>query len=312
MLTPLPVAQERLLRVQPGTHFETVLQDLVAKGDLGPSSIASSRRLLARVYARLTGLGTRLQVGEYPLMPGDSLMAILTRVGRGEVMQRSFTLVDGWSFRQVQSALASAPALAHTLDGMDEAQVAQQLGLAQPRVEGWLAPDTYFYTLGSSDLDILRRAHAEQQRRLDSLWQTRAPDLPYTSPYAALIMASLVEKETAVKAEMPQIAGVFVARIEKGMRLQTDPTVIYGMGDAYQGRIRKRDLQTDTPWNTYVHSGLPPTPIAAPGREALMAAVRPEPHRFLYFVSRGDGTSEFADTLNEHNRNVRQYILGKK
>lgn len=312
MLTPLPIGQERLLRVLPGTHFETVLQELSATGDLGQPAAAVSRRLLARVYARLTRLGTRLQVGEYPLASGDSLFAVLERLDRGEVMQRSFTLVDGWSFRQVRAALAVAPALTHELDGMAETQVAKKLGLEQPRVEGWLAPDTYFYTLGSSDLDILRRAHAEQQRRLASLWQARAPDLPYTSPYDALIMASLVEKETAVKAEMPQIAGVFVARLEQGMKLQTDPTVIYAMGERYHGRIGYRDLKLDSPYNTYLHYGLPPGPIAMPGRQALEAALHPAATKALYFVARGDGTHVFSRTLEAHNAAVRQYQLKRR
>lgn len=311
LFAPLSISHSRLLQVQPGAHFEQVLQQL-SVDELGSTKAATARRFVSSVYARLTRLGTHLQVGEYPLTPGDNLYAILTRLQQGDVLQRSFTLVDGWSFRQVRAALARAPSLQHKLHGMSTDAVANALDIRQGGVEGWLAPDTYFYTLGSSDLDILKRAHAQQQQRLAALWPQRADQLPYRSPYAALIMASLVEKETAVKAEMPQIAGVFVARLDIGMKLQTDPTVIYAMGAHYHGRIGSRDLKIDSPYNTYLHYGLPPGPIAMPSELALQAALHPAATQALYFVARGDGTHVFSRTLAAHNAAVREYQLKRR
>lgn len=312
LFSPLPMQRQQVLEVRSGAHFEQVMQSLASTGALGEARLAQSRLLLASVYARLTRLGTHLQVGEYELAAHASLFVVLQRLGDGEVLQRAFTLVDGWNFRQVREALAKAPALIHELDDLSDSQVAKRLGIAQGKVEGWLAPDTYFYTLGSSDLDVLRRAHQQQRERLDALWAERADKLPYTSPYQALIMASLVEKETAVKAEMPQIAGVFVARLAKGMRLQTDPTVIYAMGEHYHGRIGYSDLRIDSSYNTYLHYGLPPGPIAMPSQLALVAALHPAATDALYFVARGDGTHVFSRTLQAHNAAVREYQLKRR
>ena len=264
------------------------------------------------LLSRFTGQDKLLKAGAYEAKPGDTLLDILDRVARGDMIHRQITFVEGWTYRQIRTALANHPDVRHTLSNQSEQEILAKLDAKQTHLEGLFFPDTYTFVPGTTDLDLLRTAYQAQLRELNKAWEAREPDLPLATPYEALILASIIEKETGHGPERARIGGVFINRLRIGMPLQTDPTVIYGMGDAYQGRIRKRDLQTDTPWNTYTRSGLPPTPIAAPGREALMAAVRPEPHRFLYFVSRGDGTSEFAGSLSEHNRNVRQYILGKK
>lgn len=217
--------------------------------------------------------------------------------------------VEGSTFRQWLRELEQDPDVKHTLAGQSEAQVAALVGVQGGSLEGWLFPDTYRFSPGSSDLEILRRAHAAMARRLDEAWAARDPDVPLATAYEALILASIVEKETGVAEERPLVASVFANRLRKGMRLQTDPTVIYGMGERYDGNIRKKDLTEDTPWNTYTRDGLPPTPIAMPGEEALHAALHPAHSEFLYFVARGDGSHEFSRTLEEHNRAVARYQL---
>ena len=217
--------------------------------------------------------------------------------------------VEGTTVRQWLEQLGEDPEVKHTLAGRSEAQIAAVLGITGGALEGWFFPDTYRFSPGSSDLDILKRAHAAMARRLDDAWAARDPDLPLSSAYEALTLASIVEKETALAAERPLVASVFVNRLRKGMRLQTDPTVIYGMGERYDGNIRRKDLSADTPWNTYTRDGLPPTPIAMPGEEALRAAVHPVASDFLYFVARGDGSHEFSRTLEQHNRAVARYQL---
>ncbi len=212
---------------------------------------------------------------------------------------------------QIRQALRENPDVKQTLGDISDEALMERLGSDIKHPEGLFFPDTYIFTPGSSDYDLLRRAYQEGQRILDDTWAKRQADLPLSTPYEALVLASIIEKETGHGPERRRVSGVFTNRLKIGMLLQTDPTVIYGMGDAYQGRIRKRDLQTDTPWNTYTRPGLPPTPIAAAGRAALLAAVQPEQHKFLFFVSRGNGTSEFSVNLSEHNRNVSRYILGQ-
>jgi UPF0755 protein len=233
-------------------------------------------------------------------------------MAEGCVVQHMFTLVDGWTFAQVRAALAQAPKLRHTLQNLSDAQVAQRLGIDEPNPEGWLLPQTYAYVLGDSDLDVLRRAHAAMQRTLAADWAARAPGLPLRTPYQALILASIVEKESALASERPRIAGVFVRRLEIGMKLQTDPSVIYGLGAAYHGDITRKDLETDTAYNTYTRYGLPPTPICMPGAPALQAALHPAPGKALYFVARGNGTHQFSDTLQEQNQAVDKYILHRQ
>ncbi|WP_459618661.1 endolytic transglycosylase MltG [Bordetella sp. 2513F-2] len=259
--------------------------------------------------ARVSKLDKHIKAGGYEVARGDTPWRLLERLARGDMSQRQITFVEGWTFRQMRAALAAHPDVRQTLDGVSDEELMRRLGADIAHPEGMFFPDTYVFTPGSTDFDILRRAYQAGRQVLAESWAERAPDLPLATPYEALILASIIEKETGHGAERARIAGVFANRLRIGMLLQTDPSVIYGMGQAYDGRIRKRDLQTDTPWNTYTRPGLPPTPIAAPGRAALMAAVRPEPHKFLYFVSRGNGTSEFSATLAEHNRNVARYVL---
>jgi UPF0755 protein len=226
------------------------------------------------------------------------------------VLQRLFTIVDGWNMAELRAALAKAPKLEHDSQGPDDAALMRKLGDPSSSVaEGQFLPESYAYVLGDSELDILRRAHAAMQRTLAALWPRRAVDLPLESPYQALILASIVEKETGRADERARIAGVFVRRLQKHMLLQTDPSVIYGMGARYAGVIHKVDLTTDTPYNTYTRAGLPPTPIAMPGLPALQAALHPAAGDDLYFVARGDGGHVFAATLEQHNRNVACYQL---
>ncbi|MFC3339003.1 endolytic transglycosylase MltG [Paracandidimonas soli] len=259
--------------------------------------------------ARVTGLHTRLQAGAYEAVRGDSPMALLERMASGDMLQTRLTFVEGWTYQRMREALRNDPNVRQTLDGVTDAELIGRLGIQADSLEGMFYPDTYVFVPGSTDFDLLRRAHHAQKELLEGLWQERAPDLPLKTPYEALILASIVEKETGHGEDRARVAGVFINRLKARMLLQTDPTVIYGMGEAYQGRIRKRDLTTDTPWNTYTRPGLPPTPIANPGKAALLATLQPETHRYYYFVSRGDGTSEFSQNLAEHNRAVSKYIL---
>lgn len=261
--------------------------------------------------ARLSERDKMIKAGGYQALNGDSPWLLLERLARGDMSQRQITFPEGWSYRQIRQALREHPDVRQTLGELGDAELMARLGAPVSAPEGMFFPDTYVFTPGSTDYDILRRAYQEGQRVLGIIWEQRDPDLPFRTPYEALIMASIIEKETGHGPERDRISGVFTNRLRLGMLLQTDPTVIYGMGDAYQGRIRRVDLRTDTPWNTYTRAGLPPTPIASPGRAALLAAVQPEKHKFLYFVSRGNGTSEFSLNLAEHNRNVARYILGQ-
>jgi UPF0755 protein len=230
-------------------------------------------------------------------------------MANGDMTQVRLTFPEGWTFAQMRAALDADPKVRHDTQGLDEAAIAGRLGLDAKSLEGLFYPDPYVFAPGTSDLDILRRAAQAGRQVLDRLWAQRDRDLPLADPYQALILASIVEKETGHGSDRAKIAGVFVNRLRLGMPLQTDPTVIYGMGDRYQGRLRKKDLEQDTPWNTYTRAGLPPTPIANPGKAALTAALHPEHHDFLYFVSRGDGTSEFSRNLSAHNQAVGRYIL---
>ncbi|MEH6387692.1 MAG: endolytic transglycosylase MltG [Pseudomonas profundi] len=293
------------LEVQPGSTPGRVLSSLEEQGIL-------DRSAWIRRYWQWQMPDTVLQVGEYRLQPGMDVHDLLALLQSGDVLQRSVTLVDGWNFKQFRQALSAAERLNQTLpDDLGDKALMAELGLEEDHPEGLFFPDTYQYTLGMSDRDILLRAYERMQKVLAEVWTQRAADLPIDTPYEALILASIVERETGVPHERDEIAGVFTRRLQKGMRLQTDPTVIYGMGDAYAGKIRRSDLREATTYNTYVIDGLPPTPIAMPGREALLAAVNPKPGSSLYFVARGDGSHVFSDTLQEHNRAVRQYQLNR-
>ncbi|MGE8688454.1 MAG: endolytic transglycosylase MltG [Achromobacter sp.] len=261
--------------------------------------------------ARLSELDKQMKAGGYQAINGDTPWRLLERLARGDMTQRQITFLEGWTYRQIRQALRANPDVKQTLGDVTDEELMERLGSSIKHPEGLFFPDTYIFTPGSTDFDLLRRAYEEGQRILDDTWAKRQPDLPVSTPYEALVLASIIEKETGHGPDRRRVSGVFTNRLKVGMLLQTDPTVIYGMGEAYQGRIRKRDLQTDTPWNTYTRPGLPPTPIAAAGRAALLAAVQPEQHKFLFFVSRGNGTSEFSVSLSEHNRNVSRYILGQ-
>jgi UPF0755 protein len=263
------------------------------------------------VLARVTGKASQLKAGSYELKPGTTPRRLITQLVRGEFAQESLTIIEGWTFRQMRQAVDAAPNLKHETARLSDKEllekIAPEAGGKYATPEGLFFPDTYLFAKNSSDLQIYKQAHEMMMKRLKAAWEKREANLPYTDPYQALIMASLVEKETGQKSERAMIAGVFVNRLKTGMLLQTDPTVIYGMGEKYDGKIRKKDLETDTPYNTYTRAGLPPTPIALPGVQSLAAALMPAKTDALYFVSRGDGTSHFSVNLNEHNKAVNQY-----
>ncbi|MFA5662708.1 endolytic transglycosylase MltG [Castellaniella sp.] len=261
--------------------------------------------------ARFSGQDKHLKAGAYEARQGDTPWQLLQRMANGDMTLVRLTFPEGWTFAQIRAALDASPQVRHDTLGMDEPALLAELGLDAQSAEGLLHPDTYVFVPGSSDLDILRRAVKAGQQILAQAWAARDPDLPLDAPYQALILASIIEKETGHGGDRARVAGVFANRLRAGMPLQTDPTVIYGLGPDYQGRLRKKDLQRDTPWNTYTRTGLPPTPIANPGRAALEAALHPERHKYYYFVSRGDGTSEFSTNLGAHNRAVAKYILNK-
>jgi UPF0755 protein len=309
---PLDVGQERLVVVEPGSTLNGLLRQLAREGVLGDEREAQRRRIGARLYDLLTDVSQRIQVGEYVIRPGDTLLEVLLRVERGDVLQRGFTLIEGWNMRELRAALAQTPGLRQTLQDIDDKGLMAALGRPGEAPEGWFAPETWYYTSQDSDLDLLRRALGRQRALLDDAWANRADNLPYQNAYEVLIMASIIEKETGVPHERGEIAGVFVERLRRGMRLQTDPTVIYGMGERYEGRIRTVDLRTPTPWNTYVIPGLPPTPIAMPGADAIRAAVNPVETEALFFVARGDGSHVFSRTLEEHNRAVQEYQVRRR
>ena len=257
--------------------------------------------------ARLSGKGSALKAGNYELASALTPWELLQKITKGDVSQAQVKFIEGWNFKQVRQALDKEPDLQHDTRGLSDAEIMAKLGLPQQHPEGRFFPDTYFFSSGMSDLAILARAHKLMQSHLESVWRERAPNLPYRNMDEMLIMASIVEKETGQAAERPTIAGVFVNRLRIGMLLQTDPTVIYGLGQSFDGNLRKRDLLTDTPYNTYTRAGLPPSPIAMPGIEALRAAVKPAATNALYFVGRGDGTHKFSSSLEEHNQAVNKY-----
>ncbi len=261
------------------------------------------------ILARLLGRAGAIQAGTYRLDKPLTPVELLEKLARGDVVLLEMLFVEGTTFRQWLAQLAREPQVRHGLAGRGEAEVRALLGLGEQQPEGWFFPDTYRFAPGITDVEILRRAHAAMKKRLAEAWEARDPSLPLQRPYEALILASIVEKETGTAAERPVIASVFANRVRKGMRLQTDPTVIYGMGERFDGNIRRKDLTTDTPWNTYTRDGLPPTPIAMPGLASLRAVSRPAETNFLYFVGKGDGTHQFSATLEEHNRAVVRYQL---
>lgn len=284
-----------------GTSFTNIVQLLRQRG------MTQDNAIYWRLLAEQMRLAGRLHAGEYAIAPGLTPRQLLLDMAGGKVMQRNFTIVDGWTFAQLRDALAHADVLEHDSAGLDDATLMKNINAAGEAPEGRFLPETYAYVKGDTDTDILKRAHADMAKTLDLLWARRDTGLPLTSAYDALILASIVEKETGRADERPRIAGVFVRRLEFHMMLQTDPSVIYGMGARYTGTIHKSDLTTDTPYNTYTRAGLPPTPIALPGKPALLAAMHPAEGNELYFVARGDGGHVFSNTLEAHNRNVDCY-----
>jgi len=302
--SPLPIARTDItIDIARGASYRDIVRQLQQMG------VTRDPSLYWRALGRELGTEGRLHAGEYALPQGLTPRELLRRMAAGEVLQHHFTIVDGWTFRQLRLVLATESGLAQTLPGLSDEAIAERFKIEGGNPEGWFLPETYAWVKGEADIDVLGRAHESMRKTLDRLWAAREPDPALDSPYKALILASIVEKETGRAEERPLIAGVFVRRLKFGMRLQTDPTVIYGMGENYQGNIRRADLDTDTPYNTYTRDGLPPTPIALPGAAALEATLHPTPGDALYFVARGDGSHEFSPTLDEHNRAVQKYQL---
>jgi UPF0755 protein len=264
------------------------------------------------LWYKLRGHDGRLKAGTYTMSAPMTVDAVLEKLVSGDVLITAIRFIEGWTFEQMREAIDAHPDLAHDTRGMDAGELMRRIGADGESPEGMFFPDTYRFTPGSSDLEVFRRAYEVQQRTLQAAWERRTPDLPYRSPYEALVLASIVEKETGLAHERDKVAAVFVNRLRRGMMLQSDPTTIYGMRDRFDGNLRKRDLQTDTAYNTYTRGGLPPTPIALPGKASIEAALHPAPIEALYFVSRGDGTSEFSNDLASHNRAVARYQRGRR
>lgn len=291
-------------RVPQGANLRGVVRSLAAEGitvEFRPLAVALT---LKRWY----GGAAHLRAGVYRLPAGTTPWRLLAILGVGKVLQTDTRLIEGWTFRQWRKRLSKEPLLTHDLEGMDDAALMKSLGFP-PDIspEGQFFPDTYRLDRYASDRELLALSAGKMRETLTREWESRAEGLPYRTPYEALILASIVEKETGLDADRPRIAGVFVNRLRRGMRLQSDPTVIYGLGETFDGNLRRRDLTTDTPYNTYTRAGLPPTPIAMPGLASIRAALHPAPGRDLYFVARGDGSSEFSETLKAHNRAVNRY-----
>jgi len=293
-------ALPKSVNVTPGMNLRTLSTMLKREGVIGNAPVFW---LLGRVL----GKGSILKFGVYTLDQPLTPLALYAKFERGDVSQAVIQFIEGKNWREVRAALATQPMLRNDSAAMSDAELMHAIGAEESHPEGLLFPDTYFYAPHTSDLDVLRRAYRLQRDKLQAAWDTRAPGLPYRTQYEALIMASIVEKETGAAFERPQIAGVFLNRLRLGMRLQTDPTVIYGLGERFDGNLRKVDLQTDTPYNTYTRAGLPPTPIAMPSEAAILAALHPAKTDALYFVARKNGTHVFSSTLEAHNRAVNRY-----
>jgi len=292
------------LEIEPGTSPRAVAQAVQAVGiEVNPD--------LLFWWFRLPGQDRKIRAGNYEIPAGTSPRSLLARLVRGEDSQRVLTIVEGWNLRQMRAAIAREEHLRHDSAAMTPEEIMAALGRPDLPAEGRFFPDTYAFSKGSSDLALMRRAMLAMDKRLEAVWSLNPPDSPLKTPQDLLTLASIVEKETGKAEDRAMVAGVFINRLRIGMLLQTDPSVIYGLGEKFDGNLRKRDLQTDTPWNTYTRVGLPPTPIAMPGKASLMAAIQPENTKALYFVARGDGSSHFSESLDEHNRAVNTYIRGR-
>jgi UPF0755 protein len=300
---PIELTQPILFEIKTGQSITKIAHELASRGWL-------PHPLYLRIEATRLDLATRIQAGTYEITPGATLRGLLRKFVSGDVKQYSVTIVEGIRFQELRAKLAHLPGLVATIDGLADDVVMSRIGASDQLPEGRFFPSTYFYKHNTTDTDLLARAYQKLQQELNDAWNTREADLPYATADEALTMASIVEKETGRADERPLIAGVFVRRLQLNMPLQTDPTVIYGLGEAFDGNLRRADLKTDTPFNTYTRRGLPPTPIAMPGRAAIAAALHPAPGSALYFVARGDGSHEFSGTLAEHNAAVRRFQLG--
>jgi len=308
LLQPLPLQQKLRVEVVLGKTLAATLNDFEAKG-----LFASSRApLYLRLYARASGRASALKAGEYELSPGMSSFDLLALIVSGKTVLHQLRLIEGWTFAEALAAIRSSDELVHTLKDVDESAIMKAIGRPGVAVEGRFFPDTYYFPRGTTDEAFLRRAAAAMDNVLDQEWGQREDGLPYQSAEEALIMASIVEKETGAPGERSEVAGVFVRRLVMGMKLQTDPTVIYGLGQNFDGNLRRVDLERDTPYNTYTRQGLPPTPICLPGRASIHAALHPAKGNAIYFVSRRDGTHQFSSTLEEHNSAVQKFQLRGK
>lgn len=302
--TPLDLPESGYtLEVRRGSSLTSVAGELSAAGMLTHPRVLSW-------HGRLTGEAGRVQAGEYRLEPGVTARSLLQQLVSGQVLLHALTILEGWTVLELLVALAENPAIEQTLSVESPEELARALGLDMSHAEGWFFPDTYRFPRNTADTEILMLAHELMREKLAEAWAGRAPETNLANPYEALILASIVERESALTSERPQVAGVFTRRLERGMRLQTDPTVIYGLGSDFDGNLTRRHLTTDTPYNTYTRKGLPPTPIALPGEGALQAAVNPDDGSALYFVATGrdDGSHVFTDTLDEHNAAVARYL----
>ncbi len=303
---PLAINADRVeFHIAPGSGMRTAAREIVASGiNMNPWALIA--------LARLQRVESSIKAGSYEIARGATMLELLRKLTRGDVTQAEIAFIEGWTFRQMREKLNSHPDVRHDSQKLSDAEIMQKIGSDTASSEGFFFPDTYLFPKRDSDINILARAHRAMQRHLAREWEGRDTQLPLATPYQALILASIIEKETGQEQDRATVASVFVNRLRRGMLLQTDPTVIYGLGERFDGNLRKRDLLADTPYNTYTRAGLPPTPIAMPGLASLQAALHPAPGQMLYFVSRGDGSSHFSGTLEEHNRAVNRYQRGNR
>lgn len=301
--TPIPLEHTPFeFSLKPGSSLKSAARQIQQAGGL-------NNQWLFVLLARGFGKTTQIKPGNYQLEHEVTPLQLLHMISKGRTEQSSLTIIEGTTFKELRDTLNTEPTLRHDSAKLSDAEILQRIGAAETAAEGLFFPDTYNYASGSSDIIVLKRAYQLMQRNLQESWKKRDANLPFDTPYQALTLASIVEKETGQPSDRPMIASVFINRLRKNMRLQTDPTVIYGMGDKFDGNLRKRDLTNDTPYNTYTRDGLTPTPIALPGLAALQAVLHPAPSHALYFVARGDGSSQFSSTLTEHNNAVNQYQI---
>jgi UPF0755 protein len=304
-LKPMPLSHTPLeFSLKPGSSLKSAASQMKEAGVL-------ENEFAFVMFARALGKAAQIKYGNYQLEKATSQFDLLDIISSGRTEQSQITIIEGDTFNQLRAQINAHPGLRHDSALLSESEVLRRIGATEQVAEGLFFPDTYNFASGSSDLAVLKRAYQTMQRHLQETWQTRDTDLPFESPYQALILASIVEKETGQPSDRPMIASVFINRLQRNMRLQTDPAVIYGIGDKFDGNLRKKDLLQDTPYNTYTRAGLTPTPIALPGLASLQAVLHPASSKALYFVARGDGSSQFSESLVEHNNAVNRYQLKK-